>query len=114
MRQQVTFSVLVGNADLHGKNVSFLHHPGGTVSLTPIYDVMCTTCYDGASGSRHVGTALGLFIGDHTAGLRVGIRDVVAESQRWGVRGPVARATIGVHVPEDIVERVIARTLSFS
>ena len=39
----VAFSVLVGNGDLHGTDISFLHQGDGTVKLAPMYDVMCTT-----------------------------------------------------------------------
>ncbi|MBK7322570.1 MAG: HipA domain-containing protein [Candidatus Microthrix sp.] len=34
--------MVVGNADLHGKNLSLLHREG-VVSLAPCYDVMSTT-----------------------------------------------------------------------
>jgi serine/threonine-protein kinase HipA len=38
------FNVIIGNADAHGKNFSLLY-AGGTVSLTPLYDLMCTVAY---------------------------------------------------------------------
>lgn len=130
--QHVTFSVLVGNADLHGKNISFLHHVDGTVDLTPIYDVMCTTHYDGEDGRRNVDTQLGLFIGSQTDVLRVTIDDLVTEAKSWGMRTPTAKSTIDeliqavdagitrtidevdLDVPGAVVERVLARTRTFA
>nr|WP_320412910.1 HipA domain-containing protein [Candidatus Microthrix sp.] len=40
--EQVVVNMVVGNADLHGKNLSLLHREG-VVSLAPCYDVMSTT-----------------------------------------------------------------------
>jgi serine/threonine-protein kinase HipA len=38
------FNVFVGNADAHGKNFSLLYERG-TVSLAPLYDLLCTIVY---------------------------------------------------------------------
>ena len=38
------FNVVAGNADAHGKNVSFLIEPSG-ISLAPFYDLVCTRAY---------------------------------------------------------------------
>ena len=38
------FNVILGNADAHGKNFSLLY-ARGTVSLTPLYDLLCTIAY---------------------------------------------------------------------
>ena len=35
----VVMSVAVGNLDLHAKNISLLHHPGGSMTLSPAYDI---------------------------------------------------------------------------
>ncbi len=130
--RQVTFSVLMGNADLHGKNLSFLHDGGGTVALAPIYDVMSTTYYDGQQGRRAVDTELGLFIADKTDILTVAIDDLIAEAGAWGVRSAAARDMVsslaacveaaiddtvdqlGREVPVALVERVRERTTGFT
>jgi len=40
------FSYLIGNGDLHAKNISLQTHPeNGRIQLTPIYDVICTYIY---------------------------------------------------------------------
>lgn len=130
--EHVTFSVLMGNADLHGKNISFLHHGDGTVGLAPIYDVMCTTHYDGQAGRRDVDTGLGLFIGGQTDILQVTTDDLVTEATSWGMRPATAHATIArladavtdgiartldeldLDVPTPIVNRVRRRTKTFT
>lgn len=38
------FTLIVGNADAHGKNYSLLYRPAGT-TLAPLYDLMCTAAY---------------------------------------------------------------------
>ena len=38
------FTVIVGNADAHGKNFSLLYGPRG-VKLAPLYDLLCTVAY---------------------------------------------------------------------
>lgn len=130
--RHVTFSVLMGNADLHGKNLSFLHVGDGTVALAPIYDVMCTTHYDGQQGRRAVDTELGLFIADKTDILTVTIDDLATEARAWGVKRAVARDTVlslasdvaaaiddtveqlGSDVPASLVGRVRERTTRFT
>ena len=130
--RHVTFSVLTGNADLHGKNLSLVHVGDGRVALAPIYDVMCTTYYDGQQGRRAVDTELGLFIADKTDVLTVTIDDLVAEAHTWGLRPAAARdiaaslATdvaaaidrsvdqLGLNVPAELVERVRDRATHFA
>ena len=90
----VTFSVIVGNADLHGKNLSFLHQGDGTVKLAPMYDVMCTTHYDGSDGGRFVDTELGLFIAGQTDIVRVTTDNLIGEARTWGIRTGTAGTAI--------------------
>lgn len=40
----VMFNILIGNADSHAKNLSFLYKDGD-VSLSPFYDLLCTKVY---------------------------------------------------------------------
>jgi serine/threonine-protein kinase HipA len=49
----VAFSYLVGNGDLHGKNVSVLER-SGTLQLSPAYDLLSTRPY----GDRHLAVKL--------------------------------------------------------
>ena len=42
----VVFSWLIGNGDLHGKNMS-IYNPDGWWQPTPAYDLLCTQPYAG-------------------------------------------------------------------
>ncbi len=42
----VVFSWLIGNGDLHGKNMS-IYNPNGLWQPTPAYDLLCTQPYAG-------------------------------------------------------------------
>ena len=87
--EQVVVNMVVGNADLHGKNLSLLHREG-VVSLAPYYDVMSTTAL-----SEDVSTGLGLFVGDATDINEVTMGDVAAEGVSWGLRPVSVDAVIG-------------------
>lgn len=41
----VTFTVLIGNADAHGKNLALLHPEPGRVELAPLYDTVPTALW---------------------------------------------------------------------
>jgi serine/threonine-protein kinase HipA len=41
----VTINALIGNGDGHAKNYSILHQPTGTLTLAPLYDLLCTLYY---------------------------------------------------------------------
>ena len=50
----VTLNVLLGNGDAHAKNFSLLHHPLGTLRLTPLYDLMSTLYYGDDQLAMHI------------------------------------------------------------
>lgn len=83
---QLTFNVIIGNADYHGKNISFLYEPDGMVRLAPLYDAMCTTYYSGTDGTPNVETKLGLHISNKTDINDVTIQDIANEASHWGTR----------------------------
>ncbi len=43
--QQISFSYLLGNGDLHAKNISLQTTLDGFIDLTPAYDLICTYIY---------------------------------------------------------------------
>lgn len=45
MLEIAAFSYLVGNGDLHGKNLSIRQNPDGIWEVTPAYDLLCTQPY---------------------------------------------------------------------
>lgn len=56
--QQISFSYLLGNGDLHAKNISLQTSLDGFIDLTPSYDLICTYIY-----------------GDHKMALKLNGRD---------------------------------------
>lgn len=95
--QQVTFNVIVGNADCHGKNVSLLHLEDGTIELAPAYDVMSTRWYGGVS------TTMGMSVNGAFDVDAVGSADLITEARRWGMLERTAR-----HVVADTIESTCA------
>jgi serine/threonine-protein kinase HipA len=97
----MTFNVLAGNADAHGKNLSLLHDPLGTVRLAPLYDTVPTMLWPklrAASAMRVNGKE---DLHDIT------VVDVVAEAERWGHGSK--RST---HVATDLIAAVVEATAS--
>lgn len=90
--QQVVFTTCVGNADMHAKNISFLHVDG--VRLSPMYDIVSTAAYVG------VNQELGLRIGGEYHLEDVDRAALIAEAGSWGVgRRAAERAIDGVCSP---------------
>ncbi len=85
-------NVLLGNGDAHGKNLSLLHHPSGSLELSPLYDLLSTLHY----GDDHLAMSI-----DTVQRLdRVTADRLVHEAVRWGLSRDVAR---------DIVDDVLDR-----
>lgn len=93
--QAVTLNVLVGNGDAHAKNFSLMHHASGALTLTPLYDLMCT---------QHYGDdRLAMYIDTVQRTSRVTAARIANEAVRWGMSRERASGTIG-----DILERAPA------
>lgn len=71
------FTVVIGNADAHGKNLSFVHVEPGVVELSPLYDTVPTALWPSLRGNAAM-TINGM--GRLAAITR---DDLVAEAQRW-------------------------------
>ncbi|WP_237700665.1 type II toxin-antitoxin system HipA family toxin [Janibacter sp. HTCC2649] len=93
----VTFSLLIGNTDLHAKNISYLRHADGSVELSPAYDV-AMHLHHRPDDRRNALDINGKFLIDALT-----IDDVVAEGMSWGL--PAVRAR---RVVADTVEAVRA------
>lgn len=83
----ITFSVLIGNADAHGKNLGLLHPTPETVALAPLYDTVPTVLWatlrtDGA-----------MSIGGQTSLPEVTIDDIAREAASWPHPSARARET---------------------
>ena len=81
--QALTFTVLCGNADLHAKNVSYLHHEG--FRLAPLYDIVSTRLYES------VDLEMGMRVGTKLFVDEVRATDLVEEAASWAL-GPSAAA----------------------
>lgn len=75
----VAFSLLVGNTDLHAKNISFLRHDDGKVALSPAYDI--------AMHLHHPrdNRRFALDVNDQYRMNTLSVTDVIAEAERWGL-----------------------------
>jgi serine/threonine-protein kinase HipA len=73
----VTTNVLIGNGDAHAKNFSLLHQPSGALTLTPLYDLMCTLTYGD--------DRLALYIDNVRRTNKVTAQRIANEAVRWGL-----------------------------
>ncbi len=73
------FTVLIGNADAHGKNLALLHPAPDEVALAPLYDTVPTMLWPKLrkTAAMSVGAAVELD--------QVGFSDIVAEGSSWGL-----------------------------
>ena len=86
LAEVAAFTVAVGNADAHGKNLSLLLPPNGRVTLAPLYDVMSTVHYpsvDGPLGAVRVSTELAMFVNGKRDIDAVDVADLRAEANTW-------------------------------
>lgn len=84
--QAVTLNVLIGNGDAHAKNFSLLHHASGALTLTPLYDLMCTLHYGDNRLAMYIDTVQRI---DRVTAARV-----ANEAVGWGMSRDRAAATI--------------------
>jgi serine/threonine-protein kinase HipA len=77
LAQAVTLNVMLGNGDAHAKNLSLLHLASGSISPSPLYDLMCTLYY----GDER----LAMYVDSVQRSDRVTADRIVNEAVRWGV-----------------------------
>ena len=73
----VAYTVAIGNADAHGKNLALLHPDPQTISLAPLYDTVPTALWP------RLRSDAAMAIGGQVALADVGIEDIVREAVRW-------------------------------
>jgi serine/threonine-protein kinase HipA len=73
----VAFTVAIGNADAHGKNLALLHPDAETISLAPLYDTVPTALWP------RLRSDAAMAIGGQVALADVGLEDIVREAVRW-------------------------------
>ncbi len=76
---QVTFTVAIGDADAHGKNISVLHPEPGRIGLSPLYDTVPTGLWPNLRkrAAMSIGGAVDL--------PDVTLDDILNEARRWGL-----------------------------
>ena len=90
--EAVTVNALIGNGDAHAKNFSLLHAEDGALTLTPLYDLMCTLYYGD--------DRLAMYIDNIQRTSCLTRERIVKEALRWGMSR--ARAS---EVVDDLLER---------
>ena len=75
--EAVTVNALIGNGDAHAKNFSLLHTEDGALTLTPLYDLMCTLHYGD--------DRLAMYIDNIHRSNRLTVARIVNEAVRWGM-----------------------------
>lgn len=85
---QVLFTVLSGNADAHGKNISVLHQRRGEITLAPLYDTVPTALWPSlrTRAAMSVGAAIDL--------AQIDVPDIVREAVAWGLGEGSARGRV--------------------
>ena len=73
----LAFTIAVGNADAHAKNISFLHEEPETIRLAPLYDITPTLLWPTLTVESAL-SANGRF-----SLQRLTIKDVAAEAASW-------------------------------
>jgi serine/threonine-protein kinase HipA len=89
----VTYTVAIGNADAHGKNLALLHPTPEAVSLAPLYDTVPTTLWSRLRSDAAMAIGGQVALGD------VSVEDIVREAIRW-------------HHPAERARRVATETLA--
>jgi serine/threonine-protein kinase HipA len=91
------FTICIGNADAHGKNLSFLHEAPGVIRLAPLYDTVPTALW--SKPRRRAAMTV-----NHRVNLEdITLADVVAEAERW----PLARE-VAAEIARETAQRVAA------
>ncbi|HEU4393825.1 MAG TPA: HipA domain-containing protein [Solirubrobacterales bacterium] len=80
----VTFTVLIGNADAHGKNLALLHSTAENVALAPLYDTVPTALWPKLRGEA------AMAIGGQVSLADVTVEDILREARAWS--HPTGRA----------------------
>jgi len=116
----VTFTAAIGNADLHGKNISLLHDDNGRISLAPAYDTVPTMLWPNLRDASAVA------INGTTNFANITIDTIAAEAHTWGLDhervqavaadtiDAIIRALPGTIADPDLVAAITRRTAILS
>ncbi len=77
--EQMVFTVAIGNADAHGKNISLCHSKTGSVTLAPLYDTVPTVLWPTLRDRAAMSIRAAVDLPDITS------QDLINEARRWGL-----------------------------
>jgi serine/threonine-protein kinase HipA len=115
-----TFTVAIGNADAHGKNLALLHRAPGVVELAPLYDTVPTALWPTLRPEA------AMLINGRSRLDQVDGADLVAEAANWHLPAVTARHIMTTtieqlraaagddEVPADLAELVTARCVALA
>lgn len=73
----ITFTILIGNADAHGKNLALLHSTQENIELAPLYDTVPSALW------ANLRTKAAMAIGGQVDLSQVSLEDIVREAKTW-------------------------------
>lgn len=83
----LAYTVAIGNADLHGKNISLLHDNVGNISVAPAYDTVPTMMWPKLRATSAVS------IGGRIDFATITVSEIAGEAGTWGVDDERAAVT---------------------
>ena len=81
---QLVFTIIVGDADAHGKNIALLHTRPGHIVLAPLYDTVPTALWP------NLRTRAAMSVGAAVDISQIDGADIIREATSWGVPSSVA------------------------
>lgn len=107
------YTVVIGNADLHGKNISLLHDDAGHISLAPAYDTVPTMMWPKLRAMSAVS------IDGSIDFSKITVSRIAAEADSWGLEAERANAAatetveaVLDAVPSSILDADLAAAIS--
>ncbi|WP_435749240.1 type II toxin-antitoxin system HipA family toxin [Microbacterium sp. PMB16] len=96
--RMTTLSLALGNLDMHSKNISLLHLPGGEVALAPMYDVVPQLHFE-------VDRETALQINRKGDYFSITGSDLIEEGESWGLRDARAVVAATLEQIQDVARR---------
>jgi serine/threonine-protein kinase HipA len=83
--EQLVFTVAIGNADHHAKNISFLHTDARHITLAPLYDTIPTGLWPTLDSRAAMSIGAAVDIPD------IDSQDLIREARAWGLPESITR-----------------------
>lgn len=109
----MVFTVVIGNADAHGKNLSLLHPEPGRIELAPLYDTVPTVLFEQLP--RRCAMSVNGVVEDLASVTAADLLDEVVGRSRWGLTQAAARDLLDevlVELSDAVEEGVVSGRLA--